>query len=122
MFKEAIGVRKIIVACGRTDLRRGIDGLVAVIRLNYGMDSLEEGTLFLFCGTRKDRVKGLIFEGDGFCLCYKRLTDGQFQWPRTPDEVRDITPEQYRLLMEGFTLEGSIRCYRKSNTGPVGNP
>lgn len=116
MFKEALGIRKIIVACGRTDLRRGIDGLAAVVRLNYGLEPLEEGTLFLFCGTRKDRIKGLVYEGDGFCLCYKRLTDGQFQWPRTPDEARDITPEQYRRLMDGFTLESSIRCYQKSDS------
>lgn len=115
MFKEALGIRKIIVACGRTDLRRGIDGLAAVVRLNYGLEPLEEGTLFLFCGTRKDRIKGLVYEGDGFCLCYKRLTDGRFQWPRTPDEARDITPEQYRRLMDGFTLESSIRCYHKSD-------
>jgi len=117
MFKEAMGIKRTIVACGRTDLRRGIDGLAAVIRLNYGMEPLEEGTLYLFCGTRRDRIKGLIFEGDGFCLCYKRLTDGRFQWPNTPDEARDITPEQYRLLMEGFTLEGSIRCHCASTAG-----
>lgn len=110
MFKEAFGIKKIVVACGKTDLRRGIDGLAATVRLHYGMDPLEEGTMFLFCGTKKDRIKGLIYEGDGFCLCYKRLADGRFQWPRDADEARDITPEQYRLLMEGFTLEGSIRC------------
>lgn len=114
MFKEALGIKKIIIACGKTDLRRGIDGLAATVRLHYGMDPLEEGTMFLFCGTRKDRIKGLIYEGDGFCLCYKRLADGRFQWPRDADEARDITPEQYRLLMDGFTLEGSIRCSRRN--------
>lgn len=122
MFKEALGIKKIVVACGRTDLRRGIDGLAAAIRLNYGMNPLEEGTLFLFCGTRKDRIKGLVFEGDGFCLCYKRLTDGRFQWPRTSEEARDITPEQYRLLMTGFTLEGSIRSHSKSRPKAAENP
>lgn len=122
MFKDAQGIKKIIIKTGRTDLRRGIDGLAAVIRLGYGMDPLEEGTLFLFCGTRKDRIKGLIFEGDGFCLCYYRLTDGRFQWPHTPDEARDITPEQYRLLMEGFTLEGSIRRHCISDAGATDTP
>ena len=71
---------------------------------------MEEGTLFLFCGTRADRFKGLLWEGDGFVLIYKRLSfDGRFQWPRDSDEARDITPEQYRLLMSGFTLEGTVR-------------
>ncbi|MBR1390655.1 MAG: IS66 family insertion sequence element accessory protein TnpB, partial [Lachnospiraceae bacterium] len=40
---------------------------------------------------------------------YKRLSfDGRFQWPRDSDEARDITPDQYRLLMNGFTLEGTV--------------
>ena len=115
MLKEALGIKRIVIACGRTDLRRGIDGLAALVRLHFAMNPLEEGTLFLFCGTKKDRIKGLIFEGDGFCLCYKRLTDGQFQWPRTQEEVRDISPEQYRRLMEGFTLDGSVRHINKSS-------
>ena len=101
------------MCCGRVDLRRGIDGLAAYVRLNYDLDTLEEGALFLFCGKRKDRIKGLIFEGDGYCLLYYRLTDGKFQWPRTPDEARDITREQYNRLMNGFALDSSIRSYRK---------
>lgn len=110
MLKEAYGIKKVIIACGRTDLRRGIDGLAAAVRLNYGMDPLEAGTMFLFCGTRKDRIKALLYDGgDGYLLLYKRLTDGKYQWPMTPNEARDITGEQYRHLMEGFTLEGTIR-------------
>lgn len=87
----------------------GIDGLVSLVRFNYGLNPLEEGTLFLFCGLRKDRIKGLIFEGDGFCLVYKRLTNGRFQWPMTEDEARDISPELFLMLMEGYTIESSIK-------------
>ena len=94
---------------GRTDLRRGIDGLKAVISLN-GMDPLEKGTLFLFCGRRNDRIRGLTFEGDGFLLITKRLSgQNRFQWPRNEEDMKNITMEQYRNLMEGFTVEGSIR-------------
>lgn len=118
MFKEGLGVKRIILACGRTDLRRGIDGLTTLIRLSYGLDPLEEGTLFLFCGVKKDRIKGILFEGDGYCLLYKRLSDGRFQWPKTPDEARDISADQYQLLMNGFTIEGSIRSYRKAEEKP----
>ncbi|HAL60641.1 MAG TPA: hypothetical protein DCP64_15140 [Sarcina sp.] len=50
---------------------------------------------------------------------YKRLSfDGRFQWPRDSAEARDITPEQYRLLMSGFTLEGTVR--RGPKTGKSG--
>ncbi len=107
MFRDA-RVERVVIATGRTDLRRGIDGLIALIRLNYGMDPIN-GTLFLFCGTKRDRIKGLLFEGDGFCLVYKRLNDGVFQWPRNDSEARDISPEQFRRLMDGFSIESSIR-------------
>ena len=113
MLREASGIKRVILACGRTDLRKGMDSLAALIRLAYGLDPLEEGTLFLFCGVRKDRLKGLIFEGIGFCLLTIRLTDGRFQWPNTPDEARDITMEQYHRLMDGFAVESSIRKYKK---------
>ncbi len=118
MLKDA-KFKRVILRTGRTDLRRGIDGLVAIIRLNYGLDPFEDGTLFLFCGIRKDRIKGILFEGDGFCMVYKRLTDGRFQWPSTPDEARDISPEQFRMLMEGYTVDSSIRSFRSviSETG-----
>ena len=51
-----------------------------------GADAVPAGSfqnaLFLFCGRRKDRIKGLYWEGDGFVLLYKRLESGSFQWPR----------------------------------------
>ena len=109
MLKEAGGIRRVVLKTGRTDLRRGIDGLKAVISLN-GMDPLEKGTLFLFCGRRNDRIRGLTFEGDGYLLITKRLSgQNRFQWPRNEEDMKNITMEQYRNLMEGFTIEGSIR-------------
>ena len=96
--------------------------MAALVRLAYGLDPLEEGTLFLFCGVKKDRLKGLVFEGIGFCLLTIRLTDGKFQWPNTPDEARDITMEQYHRLMNGFAIESSIRSYRKVEAEPLQRP
>jgi len=62
MLKEAAGIQKVVLKTGRTDLRRGIDGLKAIILLN-GMDPLEKGTLYLFCGRRNDRIRCLTYEG-----------------------------------------------------------
>lgn len=110
MLRDGSGFARVIICCGRVDLRKGIDGLAAYVKLNYGINPIEKGTLFLFCGNRADRIKGLLFEGDGMLLLYKRLAAGnQFQWPRNPDEAREITNEQFRRLMDGFTVEGSIR-------------
>ena len=55
------------VACGYTDLRRGIDGLVSIIQLQFGMN-LKEDSLFLLCGRRTDRIKALYWSGDGYVL------------------------------------------------------
>ena len=72
MLKEAAGIQRVVLKTGRTDLRRGIDGLKAIIILN-GMDPLEKGTLFLFCGRRNDRIRGLTFEGLSAYFCYPHI-------------------------------------------------
>ena len=110
MLRDGKGFNKVIICCGRVDLRRGIDGLAAYVRLNYNLDPTEKGTLFLFCGTRNDRIKGLCFEGIGTAVYTLRLAKGnRFIWPRNSEEARMITAEQYQRLMDGFTLEGTIR-------------
>lgn len=95
---------RIFIACGYTDLRRGIDGLAGIIQQKFKLDPFTS-TMFLFCGRRRDRMKALLWEGDGFLLLYKRLESGSFQWPRTGDEARELTPQQYRWLMEGLSIE-----------------
>ena len=60
--------------------------------------------LFLFCGKRTDRIKGLIWEGDGFLLLYKRIENGNFRWPRTQEEALEISADQYRMLMQGLEI------------------
>ena len=94
----------VYLACGYTDLRRGIDGLAGIVQMRFHLDPFQNA-LFLFCGRRKDRIKGLYWEGDGFVLVYKRLESGSYQWPRSGDEVRAMTAQQYRWLMEGLSIE-----------------
>ena len=62
-------------------------------------------TLFLFCGRKRDRIKALYWEGNGFLLLYKRLEQGVYQWPRSESEARELTPQQYRWLMEGLKVD-----------------
>ena len=84
----------VYIACGYTDLRRGIDGLATLVKSQFQMDPFQRA-LFLFCGRRRDRIKALYWEGDGFLLLYKRLESGSFQWPRSTEEVQALTPQQY---------------------------
>ncbi|MFR5453121.1 MAG: IS66 family insertion sequence element accessory protein TnpB [Roseburia hominis] len=80
MLNNANGFKKIYIATGYTDLRRGMEGLAAIIRFQFNLDPYDKDTLFLFCGKRTDRIKGLLWEGDGFLLLYKRLYSGAFQY------------------------------------------
>ena len=94
----------VYLACGYTDLRRGIDGLATIVEQQFRLDPCTDA-LFLFCGRRTDRIKALYWEGDGFLLLYKRLEKGRFQWPRSESEALSITPQQYRWLMEGLSIQ-----------------
>ena len=115
MFTEnGLTFSKIIIAVGRSDLRRSIDGLSAMIRLKYDLDPLEKDTLFLFCGTRSDRIKGILWTGDRFVMVYIRLADGRFQWPRTEEEARTLSGEEFLRLMDGFTIDPSVGIKRKT--------
>ena len=102
MLAEANGAGKIILAVGYTDLRRSIDGLAQIIGTKYDLNPFEVGVLFLFCGRRTDRIKGLLWEGDGFLLLYKRLEAGHFDWPRTPQQAAQLDEEQYHMLLIGL--------------------
>ena len=102
MLDDAAGIRRVVLACGYVDLRKGIDGLSMIIGDRYHQNPFEKGTLFLFCGRRSDRIKGLLWMGDGFLLLYKRLEDGALTWPRTEQEAEELTEEQFQYLMLGL--------------------
>jgi transposase len=101
----------VYIACGYTDLRRSIDGLAAIVKQVFKLDPCSRG-LYLFCGRRSDRLKALLWEGDGFLLLYKRLETGRFQWPRKESEARLLTQQQVRWLLEGLGIE-QPRALRK---------
>ena len=110
MLEDAAGIRRVVLACGVVDLRKGIDGLAMIIGDKYKQNPFEKGTLFLFCGRRTDRIKGLLWQGTGFLLLYKRLEDGRLSWPRTTEEAAELTEEQFNYLMLGLnTLDPKIK-------------
>ena len=104
MLNDFTGADQVYIACGYTDLRKGIDGLARLVQQQFELDPFTN-TLFLFCGRRRDRIKGLYWEKDGFILLYKRLEQGAYQWPHSESEVMTLTPQQYRWLMEGLQIE-----------------
>ena len=103
MLTEKVGISKVFIACGYTDLRFGVDGLANEIQNVFQLDPYDEGTLFLFCGRSTSKIKGLLWEGDGFLL-HKRLENGKFHWPRNSDEMRLLDNEQYEWLMKDLAV------------------
>ena len=104
MLNDAVCFKQVYIVCGYTDLRSGIDRLASIIETQSGCKPYVPDTLYLFCCRKNDRIKGLVWEKDGFLLLYKRLEQGRFIWPRNESEVRAITPQQFRWLMEGLTI------------------
>ena len=94
------GITNYYIRCGYTDMRKQIDGLAALVRLEYGME-IDERSIFLFCGRKADRIKALYWDGTGYVLLIKM----RFQWPRNEEELKMITKQQFRWLMEGLSIE-----------------
>ena len=105
-FKQFKGI---YIICGYTDLRYGIDTLASIIQNRYKMDLFVPNTLFLFCGHSPSKIKGLLWEGDGFLMLTKRLEKGRYSWPRTSEDVRAMTSEQFKWLMHGFSIDPPIQ-------------
>ena len=103
------GFKEINIACGHTDLRYGIDGLAATVKERFGLNPFSPETIFLFCGRKSDRIKALVWEGDGFLLLYKRIEAGSFKWPRRESELKELSCEQFARLLQGFAIEPGIR-------------
>ena len=106
MLADISGVNAIYIITGYTDMRKSIDGLCAVVERQLQTDTVRGSSLFLFCGRRRDRIKALLKEPDGFVLIYKRLTaKGCYRWPRTKSEARNLTWQEFDWLMSGLDIE-----------------
>ena len=104
MLNDAVCFKNVQIVTGYTDLRYGIDSLAAIIEEKSGVKPYVPDTLYLFCGRKNNRIKGLVWESDGWLLLYKRLEVSSFQWPRSESEVLSLTQQQFRWLMEGLTI------------------
>ncbi len=91
---------KILVAIEPADFRKGIDGLVRLSKETVGADPFT-GTLFSFRNRRKTAIKVLIYDGQGFWLCHKRLSEGRFSWwPESSDAAaRRLAAHQLSVLL-----------------------
>lgn len=96
----------IYLALGVTDFRKQQNGLAALVALKFKLDPHARASVFLFCNKRHNALRALRWDGNGFILVTKSLTDEmKFQWPKNQGEVRDITRRQLEWLLEGLQVD-----------------
>jgi len=104
---------RVFLCTSPTDMRKGFDTLAALVRGELRHDPLS-GHLFLFVGRRRDRLKILYWDGDGYAMWYKRLEKGTFRMPvAKPDTTRiELKASELAMLLEGIDLRSIKRCKR----------
>lgn len=96
---------RVYLAQGNTDLRKSIDGLAVIVKECFDLDPFSP-CLFVFCNRKRDKLKILQWEHNGFWLYYRRLERGRFHWPSEKDAApMDINPRQLRWLLDGLPME-----------------
>lgn len=104
----AIGAAtRIFVATGSTDLRKGGNGLYALVRAQ-DRDALS-GDLFLFCNRRRDALKIFFWSEGALWVCAARLERGTYRWPAAGESAVTMTASELHLLLSGIDLAGSKR-------------
>jgi transposase len=98
-------VQRVYLAPGPTDMRKSIDGLAALVSGAFELDPFSE-SWFVFSNRRRDKLKILRWEHNGFWLYYRRLERGRFQWPsRNDGPAMVVGRRQLQWLLDGLTID-----------------
>ena len=101
--------KRVYLACGKMDMRKNINGLAAIVESSFKLDPFD-GALFVFCNYRRNKLKILVWDSDGFWLCYKRLEKGHFRWPEPGEEsTMHLSGEELNILLGGVKVEVKLR-------------
>jgi len=103
-------------------MRKSFDGLSGLVQGELRKDPLC-GAVFIFLNRRRNQVKLLLWEGDGFCLYHKRLEKGSFELPNcnATETAMDIEADQLLLLLKGISLRHVRRRKRYQHRGQIVN-
>lgn len=105
----------VYLACGATDLRKSIDGLVMIVQNQFKLDPYDKA-LFVFCNKQMDKLKILHFD-EGFWLYYHRLEKNRFKWPNTKEEALKVNMDELRWLLKGYEvrIKSKFKPVKKAN-------
>ncbi len=102
---------KIYLALGASDMRKAINGLSIMVEQQLCLDPFA-GSLFVFSNRRRDIVKILYWDTNGFCLWQKRLEKDRFKWPTSEIEILEISSRQLNWLLSGLSIK-EIRAHKE---------
>jgi len=94
---------RVFLATGHTDMRKSINGLSILVSRYFEKDPLS-GHLFAFCNKRRNMIKILYWDRNGFCLWHKRLEKQFFKWPENESDLCEIDHRQLSWLLEGLEI------------------
>ncbi len=95
---------QVFIATGVTDMRKSINGLSIIVEEELELNPLS-GYMFAFCNRKRDIVKILYWDRNGFCLWHKRLEKDRFQWPETAGDICKIHTRELTWLLDGLSLK-----------------
>jgi len=93
--------RRVFLAVGNTDMRKSINGLSVLVEGAMEMNPFD-GDLFVFCNRRRNIVKILYWDKNGFALWHKRLEKHRFHWPTTTEQVVSLGTRELEWLLAGL--------------------
>ena len=101
--------KTVYLCCGHTDMRKQINGLMVAVKDSFNLNPFDKA-LFVFCNRRRDRIKILEWDEDGFWLYFKRLERGHFKWPQPGDTcTMTLTAEEFAVLLGGVRVELKLK-------------
>lgn len=103
MMRPSNDLPVVYLSRNAVDFRKGINGLAVLVEDTLQLDPFSEH-LFVFCNRRRNRIKILYWERNGFCLWQKRLERDRFAWSRDEEALVTLTGEQLNWLLDGVDL------------------
>ena len=115
MIKDLLqSISKVYIAYGATDFRKQIDSLCIEVKSKFHLNPYEKAA-FIFCNKKRNSIKVLCYDKNGFILAQKKLLDKEkmkFQWPRNSQEMKNITIEQLTWLLSGLKINPE-KCFKE---------
>ena len=113
VMRPALGLTQVFLYQQPIDFRKSFRGLSAIVECELGHNPFA-GHLYAFTNKRRNKIKCLFWEDNGFVLYYKSLEEDKFKWPKCPDDVMTLTGQQINWLLDGYDIS-AMKGHKKLN-------